>query len=863
MAPKVDASDPQVARLLELFASISLTGQRAADTVKNPRYARALEHVITSQRLGEAQLDAKQSSFVVVAASSGCELPDDKLEYVVRRIVARDLRSTDQINTACRYLAGVSGAVDDQAFDKECGVGVVVTPEQCRETVARHMGARSEELDAAGGWPKMSAVMADARGDPAMRWANMVDIKTAVESALTERYGPRSAQAPKKKGGDAGGGKKAKQGNAAQDTNVRPMAMFEEGFLASLHKPGGNPQINEKLRQEHLAATNGSVMTRFPPEPNGFLHIGHSKAIAVNFGYAKFHGGLCYLRYDDTNPEAEEEQYFRSILETVRWLGFEPFKVTYSSDYFDRLYQLAEELIRRGKAYVDHSTPEEIKEGRGGADKGPRKESKWRARPVEESLQAFREMRDGKYKPGEATLRMKQDILGSGNPQMWDLIAYRVLDAPHHRTGTQWRIYPTYDFTHCLVDSFENISHSLCTTEFILARESYEWLCDALEVYKPRQYEYGRLSIEGTVMSKRKMLKLVNGGYVEGWDDPRMYTLIGLRRRGVPPGAILAFVNALGVTTHNSTIQTNRFDQTVRQYLEHNTPRLMMLVDPVRVTLENVPEDFLLEIEKPLHPKVPAMGTAKLPFTRTLYIDRSDFRTQDSKEYFRLAPGKSVGLYQVPNPITCTSFRTDESGKVTELVCRYEPSVEANPPQTYIQWVAEHTASGSPVAVDQVRLFHPLFTCENPAAEDNFLEHINPRSVETFSNALIEPAFYHVARAALRGAREDVRQRTAQAEEQARHALGQERLEHDAAKEAIHTSPEETIGKECVRFQAMRVGYFAVDKESAMELFGDRVADGKDRIVLNRIVSLKEDAGKQSSDPAAASKSKMTRKQNA
>ena len=303
-----------------------------------------------------------------------------------------------------------------------------------------------------------------------------------------------------------------------------------------------------------------------------------------------------------------------------------------------------------------------------------------------------------------ATLRMKQDILGSGNPQMWDLIAYRVLDAPHHRTGTQWRIYPTYDFTHCLVDSFENISHSLCTTEFILARESYEWLCDALEVYKPRQYEYGRLSIEGTVMSKRKMLKLVNGGYVEGWDDPRMYTLIGLRRRGVPPGAILAFVNALGVTTHNSTIQTNRFDQTVRQYLEHNTPRLMMLVDPVRVTLENVPEDFLLEIEKPLHPKVPAMGTAKLPFTRTLYIDRSDFRTQDSKEYFRLAPGKSVGLYQVPNPITCTSFRTDESGKVTELVCRYEPSVEANPPQTYIQWVAEHTASGSPVALSLIHI---------------------------------------------------------------------------------------------------------------------------------------------------------------
>ena len=330
-------------------------------------------------------------------------------------------------------------------------------------------------------------------------------------------------------------------------------------------------------------------------------------------------------------------------------------------------------------------------------------------------------MKNGKYKPGEATLRMKQDILGSGNPQMWDLIAYRVLDAPHHRTGSKWCMYPTYDFTHCLVDSFENISHSLCTTEFILSRESYEWLCDALEVYKPRQYEYGRLSMEGTVMSKRKMLKLVNEGFVDGWDDPRMYTLIGLRRRGVPPGAILSFVSQLGVTTNNSTIQINRFDQTVRQYLEMNTPRLMMVVEPLKVVIENLPDDFVLHVTKPLHPKVPAMGQVSAPFTKTVYIDASDFRMQDAPDYFRLAPGKSVGLYQVPHPITCTSVRTNEAGNVVELVCRYEQGPTPVVPKTYIHWVAEHAPSKSPVHVREVRLFNSLFTCENPAAHDNFV----------------------------------------------------------------------------------------------------------------------------------------------
>ncbi|WFD00806.1 glutamine--tRNA ligase [Malassezia yamatoensis] len=841
MAPKLDVNDPQVKSLLELFAKISLTGQRAEDTVKNAKYARSLEQVIHALKLDEANLDAKTSSAVVVAASSGADLDATKREYVVKRVLNGDLKSSDQIQTAVKYVASHS-TIDPTEFDQECGVGVQVSPEECQNAVRSYMDANKSQINSTGGWASMSSIMSAVRTAAEMRWANPLDIKAAVESQLKARYGERSA-APKKKSEKKPETSKSAKQNASTTASqpTGPNAMFQEGFLANLHKPGDNPQLTPALRAKHLEATNGSVMTRFPPEPNGFLHIGHSKAIAVNFGYAKYHKGLCYLRFDDTNPEAEEEKYFLSILETVRWLGFEPYQVTYSSDYFPQLYELAVELIQRGLAYVDHSKPEEIRAQRGGPEKGARSLSPWRDRPVSESLAEFQAMKQGKYRSGEATLRMKQDVLGSGNPQMWDLIAYRVLNAPHHRTKSEWCIYPTYDFTHCLVDSLENISHSLCTTEFILSRESYEWLCDALEVYKPRQYEYGRLNMEGTVLSKRKMLKLVQGGYVDGWDDPRMYTLIGLRRRGVPPGAILSFVSSLGVTTNNSTIQTNRFDQSVRQYLELDTPRLMMIVHPIKITIENLDQDFVLQIEKPLHPKVPEMGTTKVPFTRTVYIDRSDFRKQDAPDYFRLAPGKSIGLYQVPCPITCISYREDEHGDVQELVCRYDEHAK---PKTYIQWVAEHAASHSPVQVSEVRFFNNLFTSENPAGEEDFLATINPQSRQVFSNALLEPGFYDVARTAMQQAKLQAEQLQQNAKKLAVEALGEQRAkqakEHTDALQAAHTTD---FGKESIRFQAMRVGYFAVDRESQLS-FLDETQQEEDRLILNRIVTLKEDAGK-------------------
>jgi glutaminyl-tRNA synthetase len=544
-----------------------------------------------------------------------------------------------------------------------------------------------------------------------------------------------------------------------------PVNMFAQGWLDEVYK--------ERPVKP--------VVTRFPPEPNGFLHIGHAKAIAVNFGFAKYHGGECYLRFDDTNPEAEEEKYFTAIKEMVAWLGFKPYDITYSSDNFDKLYEKAEELIKLEKAYVCHCGGKftssrfilvgsntlidaEIKAQRGGEARGPRFRCAHAVQSIEHNLTEFRAMRDGKYKPREAFLRMKQNI-EDGNPQMWDLAAYRVLDAEHHRTGPKWKIYPTYDFTHCLCDSFERITHSLCTTEFIQSRVSYEWLNKSLGVYEPMQREYGRLSITGTVLSKRKIMKLVNEKYVRGWDDPRLYTLIGIKRRGVPPGAILEFVNELGVTTAPTNIQLARFHQTVRRYLERTVPRLMLVLDPVPLVIEDAEE---MELELPFSPKIPAMGSHKVKLTKTVFIERSDFREVDSPEYFRLAPGKSVGLLQVPYPVKAVSF-TKDGDKVTEIKAVYDKS--GKKPKTYIHWVA----SGSRNV--EVRIHNSLFRSEKPDdAEGGFMNDINPKSEEIWPRALIETGF------------DEVKSRAPWPEAAGESELGKG-------------------GLESVRFQAMRVAY--------------------------------------------------------
>ncbi|KAI1762578.1 glutaminyl-tRNA synthetase [Hypoxylon sp. FL1150] len=571
---------------------------------------------------------------------------------------------------------------------------------------------------------------------------------------------------------------------AVEEPTIDPSHMFKTGFLEEVFK----------IRPMK------PVFTRFPPEPNGFLHIGHAKAIAVNFGFARYHGGECYLRYDDTNPEAEEKVYFDAILEMVEWLGFSPYKITHSSDHFQRLYDLAEKLIGLGKAYVCHCSDTEIKLQRGGekGTAGPRFRCAHAERTVDENLTEFRGMRDGKYKPQEAFLRMKCSIT-DGNPQMWDLAAYRVLDKPHYRTGDTWRIYPTYDFTHCLCDSFEGITHSLCTVEFVQSRVSYEWLNRTLGVYEPMQREYGRLSITGTLLSKRKIAKLVNEKIVRGWNDPRLYTLIGIKRRGVPPGAILEFVNELGVTTANSVIDIKRFEQAIRKYLERTVPRLMLILDPIPVVIEDVGELDGKTLSIPFSPKDPKMGFHDITLTKTVYIDRSDFREEADPSFFRLAPGKTVGLLQVPYPIKAVSFSKDNAtGKVTEIRAVFDK--ETKKPKAYIQWVPTE-AAGSRKA--EVRLYNSLFKSDNPSdAEGGFLNDVNPESEVIYPDAMVESGF------------DEVKQRAPWPEAAGESELGKG-------------------GPESVRFQAMRIAYFAMDSDST-----------DDRIVLNRIVALKEDAGK-------------------
>ncbi|QKX54440.1 uncharacterized protein TRUGW13939_01526 [Talaromyces rugulosus] len=585
--------------------------------------------------------------------------------------------------------------------------------------------------------------------------------------------------------------------------------MFRNGFLSEVNneKPLGAPGVDQ-------------IITRFPPEPNGFLHLGHSKAIAINFGFAKHHGGICYLRYDDTNPAKEEEKYFTAISDIIQWLGFTPVKVTYSSDYFNRLYKLAEDLIRRDGAYlVNLFSPSEseiaLQRG-GGKGATPRFACSHRNRPIEESLAEFRAMQDGKYGPQEALLRMKQD-LESENPQMWDLTAYRVIqpkrgdtskeETPdskagiHYRTGDKWRIYPTYDFTHCLVDSLEGITHSLCTTEFEQSRTSYNWLCDKLEVYRPMQREYGRLNLSGTVLSKRKIMNLIENGHVRDWDDPRLYTLIALRRRGIPPGALLSFVGGLGVSKATTTIGIKRFEQSIRQHLELTVPRLMVVLDPIPVIIDGLPNDYLEMVEIPFS-KDPKFGSRHVPFTGTVYIDRADFRETASEDFFRLTPGTSVGLLKVPFPITATSFEKDsDSGLVTLIHAKYDKPEEGT---NYIHWISDCPSFNSPIKAS-VRIHNPLFTCDNPDTHPSgFLSVVNPRSEEVFPGAMVEIGLHEVRRTA-----------------------PWPKSEGEKESEDSQKSPD------CVRFQGMRVAYFCLDRDSSAG-----------SIVLNRIVSLKEDSKK-------------------
>ncbi|HPQ81222.1 MAG TPA: glutamine--tRNA ligase/YqeY domain fusion protein [bacterium] len=486
----------------------------------------------------------------------------------------------------------------------------------------------------------------------------------------------------------------------------------------------------------------GDVITRFPPEPNGYLHIGHAKSICLNFGIALEHErGRCNLRFDDTNPEKEEEEYIRSIIEDVRWLGFDWGKHLYhASDYFDKMYEYAEQLITEGKAFVCSLSAEEMSKTRG-TFTTPGTDSPDRNRPPKESLDLFRRMRAGEFDEGRYTLRAKIDM-ASPNLNMRDPAIYRIKKASHPRTGSKWCIYPMYDFAHCLEDAIEGITHSICTLEFEDHRPLYDWYLDELRTpCHPQQIEFARLNLTYTVMSKRKLLQLVKERRVSGWDDPRMPTIAGLRRRGVTPSAIRSFCDRIGVAKRDSTVDVGLLEFCVRDELNRTAPRAMGVLKPLKVVIENYPDDLVEEFDAVNNPEDPSAGTRKVPFTKTLYIEREDFMENPPKKFFRLSPGREVRL-RYAYFVTCKDVVRDPStGEVTEILCTYDPTTRGgNSPdgrkvKATIHWVsAKH-------AVDaEVRLYDRLFNHEDPYEGGDFLSNINPNSLEIVSTAKLEPS---------------------------------------------------------------------------------------------------------------------------
>ncbi|MEN8215818.1 MAG: glutamine--tRNA ligase/YqeY domain fusion protein [Pseudomonadota bacterium] len=524
----------------------------------------------------------------------------------------------------------------------------------------------------------------------------------------------------------------------------------------------------------------GQVVTRFPPEPNGYLHIGHAKSICLNFGIAaEDEGRQCYLRFDDTNPSKENLEYVESIKTDVRWLGYDwGERLRHSSDYFDQLYDYAIALIKMNKAYVCSLTTEEIKESRGTL-REPGKNSPYRDRSVSENLDLFERMKAGEFADGEHVLRAKIDM-ASPNINMRDPIIYRIKNVPHQMTGDKWCIYPMYDFTHCLSDAIEGITHSLCTLEFEDHRPLYDWILDTLNTpCHPQQIEFARLSLNYTVLSKRKLQELVENHLVSGWDDPRMPTLSGMRRRGYTPSAIREFCDRIGVTRKNTQIEMGVLENCIRQDLEANTVRVMAVLKPLRVVIENYPDDHVDQLEAPNHPDYASMGSHKVPFSRVLYIEQDDFLEAPPRKFFRLAPGREVRL-RYAYFITCHAVIKDEMGDIVELRCTYDPDTrggsapDGRKVKGTLHWVSESHAVKA-----EVRLYDRLFNHPNPGADGtDFKAALNPDSMEVLTDSLVEASLAN-----------------AQAGE---------------------------------RYQFERKGYFCVDRVS------------KEKLVFNRIVTLRD-----------------------
>lgn len=771
---------------MTLFTAIGLSEQKAKETLKNEALSSALRDAIAqAQRVnGASGVDKAMGTLLYNMAS---RLRDIKrLAFLTDQIAQRKIITELQLAAALDFVkSNPQDPINQKEFESTCGVGVSVTPEQIEDSVESIIKKHKEQLLTERYRFNMGLLMGEARA--ALKWADGKIIKNEVDMQVLHLLGPKTEadlekkpKAQKIKSPETEVKVKKEEAAINGEAKMESKSLMEQlrGEALKFHKPGENyktegyvvtPKTMDLLKK-HLEITGGQIRTRFPPEPNGILHIGHAKAINFNFGYAKSNNGVCFLRYDDTNPEKEEEKYFTAIKDMVEWLGYKPYEVTHASDNFQQLYDLAVDLIRRGHAYVCHQKGEELK----GHNPPP---SPWRERPTEESLVLFERMRRGLFAEGEATLRMKM-VMEDGK---MDPVAYRIKYTAHHRTGDTWCIYPTYDYTHCLCDSIENITHSLCTKEFQARRSSYFWLCNALDVYCPVQWEYGRLNLTYTVVSKRKIIKLVETGTVRDWDDPRLFTLTALRRRGFPPEAINNFCARVGVTVAQVTMEPHMLEACVRDVLNESAPRVMAVLEPLKITITNLPENFKTDVRVPDFPANEARGSHVVPFIRTVYIEQSDFREVMEKGYKRLTPEQPVGLRHAGYVITVQNVIKDPQGRVVEVeVCCCSSTEVAEKPKAFIHWVSQPL-------VCEVRLYESLFLHKNPEdpseVPGGFLSDINPCSMQVINTALVDSS--------VKGAK--------------------------------------TLDK----FQFERVGYFSVDPDSTA-----------DKLVFNRTTTLKEDSGK-------------------
>lgn len=770
---------------MEHLKALGLSEQKIKETLKNAALTATITRAF-SFTPGDVELSAPQKALLFQACSKIKPQSAQFLELLVRKIVDKSLDTSLRVDTALEYVLAnaTKPTFDEAAFDAACGVGITVTPEEIEKAVEITISKYRDDIVQNRYRFNVGKLLTELRA--ALPWVDGKALKSEVDVQIFDLLGPKTEADDEQ----AGKKRREKPASTAPPSEATPKATvnsIQEGPRTMVdlmrnvdfHRPGENFKTDgyvvtsetERLLKEHLQRTGGKVRTRFPPEPNGILHIGHAKAININFAYAAANDGVCFLRYDDTNPEKEEEKFVLGIRDIVNWLGYKPFKVTYSSDYFQQLYEFAVKLIKKDMAYVCHQTAEQMK----GFTTEP---SRWRDRPVAESLQLFEDMKNGKIDEGAATLRMKITL----EEGKMDPVAYRIKFIPHHRTGTQWCIYPTYDYTHCLCDSLEDITHSLCTKEFQSRRSSYYWLCNALDIYCPVQWEYARLNVNYTVVSKRKINKLITENIVNDWDDPRLFTLSALRRKGYPAEAVNNFCAQMGLTGAQTSIDPAALEASVRDVLNVTAPRTMAVLEPIKITISNYPHDGPVKLPVADFPNAPEKGTHEVWFDRVVYIERSDFMENADKSFRRLTPGQTVGLkytgfmLRVENIVRSVG---KPAGLPTELVCRTEPCTSTEKPKAYIHWVAK------PVLAE-VRLYEKLFVHKNP--ED---------SNEVPGGFLSDCAT-------------------------------------DTMRSVCAYIDEHVVGcKVYDKFQFERVGFFSVDPESATG-----------QLVFNRTVTLKEDAGK-------------------